>query len=253
MSSSHVQAFPEGQTEEAVLRGLARFDARFGAVQSRRCQGETNLGPTLDSYLKEERDIVSSDRGALKLLVVRDQDERAISAVGESVQHFVRRHVEPFQFEPHPAHPRLLSASTRFLGTETPRTLRIALFVSGDPDIQTIFPHVTKFTMDDHLLRLALLPQTAQKMLQMPSTAQSGLDADKLIAKVTKEIPALLAANGMNPFGQSKHHVRFYTALLGQTISVGPFAEKVLTKVEPTDIRTHLAALFAAMDWLSQA
>lgn len=253
MNSDKIQAFPEGDTEDAVLTALCSTKQCSALIESRHKpgqSGEEQQNKKLALYLRDFFDRPDSSHGCLRILIVRDQDQREIQSVVDSVANILRgvgpkARLDPrLQLVAHPHHDRV------FVAPESP-LLRLVLHVSGDPSIRRTFPAVCKLTMDDHVLGLALGPKTAQRMLAARCQLRQSLGADRLIAKVTREIPELLANNGMTPFVASKDHIRFYAALLGISTSPAVFAKTVLGSADPSELRTHFAALLAAVDALS--
>ncbi|MBL9044311.1 MAG: hypothetical protein JNM83_22060 [Myxococcales bacterium] len=240
-----IRVFAEGATEKAVVDRLAdRMLLPKKQLEVVDCGGQGSqpqlLRDNIDSFLKSQRDLPESVRGCLRILVLRDQDDGAIDSVVTSVQDVLRPYFPDVVLAPHPQHDRV------FRSLDQP-SLRAAVYVSGDAGINQYFPAVSKRTMDDCLLLLALGMETAKKMLD-PSRQ---LGADRLIAKVTREIPDLLAQNGMTPFVASKDHLRFYSALLGISTSPASFARNVIAYADLPSLRSHFAGLLAAVDALS--
>jgi hypothetical protein len=75
----------------------------------------------------------------------------------------------------------------------------------------------------------------------------------RLIEKITKEIPALLTQNGIPLRPHAKDYVRFYAAVLSLHTSPPVFAEKTLAHAKEDDIKEIFAPLLAAIQHLETA
>ncbi|NJR58658.1 MAG: hypothetical protein HC769_07200 [Cyanobacteria bacterium CRU_2_1] len=108
----------------------------------------------------------------------------------------------------------------------------------------------TKSAIDDYVLELALRPNTAAKLAKFIN-----ISPDKVIAKITQEIPDLLKANanGQDNLTEAKDYVRLYAAVLKLHTSPAVFAGKTMANADEQDIREIFQPLIAAFEFVGGA
>jgi hypothetical protein len=232
-----VYLFFEGSTEETVIKHL--FSDRKPKPISARGKGGLNV--TLISTLGP---LVSTQ--PIRCLVLRDLDAHE----GETPQRLIQS---------------LSDALSRMLTERTGAILpQFELLNSYDnvwtwsceqPDIRVAFclaayrwkPEFIKATIDDYILALSLEPSIAARLAERVEVS-----AETVIAKITQELPALLAANGIQ-LVESKDYVRLYAAVVKSHTSPAVFAQKVLSHISDEQMQHQFAALIAAMTFLEGA
>jgi hypothetical protein len=244
-----VEAFVEGATEVAVLRGLekkrllAPIDVRAGGKGQP--SGKKDLIPALRQRIGEWAKLPEGARSPLRVVVVLDQDHGTIASVVDSLREGLRvAGLAGVELAPHPQHERV------YLLTSPRPAPRLSLHVAGSPSVCEHFPALSHRSMDDDVLRLALEPATAAAMLAERHESRQRLGADRLLAKVKVELPALMLANGLEPFVFAKDHIRFYGAVLGTSTSPSAFAETVVKHASPEALQATFAPLLAACNAL---
>jgi len=252
MSLTEIEVLFEGTTEENVLNQL-RNDVTYGGAvtRSRICQqtikltsagGQGNLPRKLQAILK---DLPLSPEVTKRLLVVWDLDNHEVSARCGSVIDVVKKVAPGAYLEP------LAGFDNVYVLRSGPENLRLGLHVS----CHRYDDSFCKATTDDYVLKLALRESTASKLLEdcKRNKPDWTITSTQLINKITREIPALLKANGIPSLPEAKEFVRFYAAVLSLHTSPAVFAAKTLHHAEETDIKEIFAPLLAAIQHLETA
>lgn len=232
-----VYVFFEGSTEETVIKSM--FGDRENKPISAKGKGSLNdtlirtLGPLVDSR-------------PLRCLVLRDLDahedetpKRLTQSLGDALNRMLAQREVAVQPQP-----TLLSGYDN-----------VWTWSCEQPDIRVSFhlaayrwkPDFIKATIDNDILALALEPSVAARLAERVEVS-----ADTVIAKITQELPALLAANGIQ-LVESKDYVRLYAAVVKSHTSPAVFAQKVLSYASDGQIQTQFAALIAAKTFLEGA
>lgn len=240
-----VQAFVEGATEVAVIKGLARRGQlclpEFRAGGDKQPTGKEAVIPALQQRVREWAKLPEDARSPLRILVVLDQDTGPLASVAESVRGALRAcGLVSAELVPLPQQERV------FVLTSPSPKLRLALHIAGNPAVCQHFPALTQRSMDDDVLLLAMQRATAEGLLAARHESRRVLGVDRLLAKVGTEIPTLMQDNGLSPFVFAKDHIRFYAAVLGTSTSPAKFAEAVVEHASPEALQATFAPLVSA-------
>ena len=106
---------------------------------------------------------------------------------------------------------------------------------------------LTKCTIDDLVLRLALNQNVAANLAQRQKVDVNG---QIIIQKVTQEIPMLLRQNGFPPLSEAKDYVRLYAAVIRMHTSPPVFAANVLAGAKDHLVQQNFASIIAAIEAL---
>lgn len=240
-----IEAFVEGATEVAVLRGLRyaallpRLELRAGGQGQK--SGKEAVLAALRLKVSEWAKLPEAARSPLRILVVLDQDHGTIADGVDLVRGaLVAAGLTDAQLAQEPAQDRVY-----VLKSPSPK-LRLSLHIAGNPAVCKLFPALSQRSTDDDVLLLAMDRTTAAAMLSARHASRQKLGVDRLLEKVRTELPALMAANGLAPFLFAKDHIRFYAAVLGTSTSPAAFAETVVKHSSPEALRAGFAPLLAA-------
>lgn len=231
-----IDSFAEGPTEEKVLQ---RLEQVFGEeIRNFSCNGK-------DQVNKKLMDILGPLLGQqpIRCLILRDLDthdgetvERIVQSVTDVLQRLVRKRGfdVAVNLSPHPDCDNIFT-----LWIEQP-DLRLVLHIANFRWDSTFI----KSTIDDYILALALEPPIVAHLARsLP------IEPDKLINKITRELPDLLHTNGI-PLTEAKDYVRLYAAVIRSHTSPPVFAQKTLDAAEEVALRVRFAPLLTAFDFL---
>ncbi len=101
-----------------------------------------------------------------------------------------------------------------------------------------------KSTIDDYVLELALRENTVNRLAE-----QIRITPNNLAAKITDEMPDLLARNGIT-LVEAKDYVRIYAAITKLHTSPPVFAEKIMANADEADICEIFQPLLAAFEFV---
>lgn len=245
-----IEVFSEGKTEEQITKKLTGRRICLHKLEERGGGSDRELLRKFKLRLQEW--VRLEPRDPLRVLVMRDFDEhlgQTIEGLCDSLLNRVRQHDPSASLVPHPDHDNVFSLQTGLGG------LSLALHVATDRYLADF----AKTTIDDYVLRLALLPTTVEILLQQareggersnPRRAWSAT-RDGWIEKVRREVPALLENNGIPRLREAKQYLRFYSVLMQEHTSPATFAPKIVEHAREDDIREVFAALLAAIQLLS--
>jgi hypothetical protein len=259
----------EGKTEESVLEALTN-DVTQGdkVVRNKICTSKLNPIIVADKKTGKEKtgqdaipekiaevlkDLPFQPDRILRVLVIWDQDSKNHSARCDSVLGVVRKFAKNARLEKLPGYNNV------YVLHDGPYNLRLTLYIASecwDPSLQKTASEqneIQKTTTDDYVLKLALKDSIASSLLASKKKPDWKITTEKLIEKVTKEIPELLKQNGIPPLSDAKEYVRFYAALLSLPTSPAIFAAKTLAHADTSDIEEVFASLIAAIKHLESA
>jgi len=232
-----IHYFYEGKTEKEVLGGLKKFSGSEWKPHDAEGKGNLNqkivdiLGPMLGQE-------------PIRGLILRDLDshdgetmERIVQGVtGALKKAFDSRKLESslVRLNQHPGHNNVFTLDIEQLDFHL--ALHIAVYRWREDFI--------KSTIDDYILDLALNPVTAGHLAQ-----KLGITGERLIHKMTIEIPDLLKKNGIT-LAEAKDYVGLYAAVIKKHTSPPVFAKKTMANAEETQLRQVFAPLLAAIDFV---
>jgi hypothetical protein len=266
MDLTTIEVLFEGATEEKVLAQLCKeIKHESRVVREKIChqtlkptsaKGQGGIPSELDRIL---RNLPLVENPPHRLLIVWDRDNKDHSARCNSVLSVVRRFASEARLEK-------LSFDNVYILHDGPDNLRLALCIASDCcdlPFDVVNRETTteetrtgrKATTDDYVLKLALRESTASRLLtyQKKKRPDWKITTEKLIEKITKEIPELLMRNGIPLLPDAKEYVRFYAAILSLHTSPPVFAETTLAHANEDDIKEVFAPLLAAIQHLESA
>lgn len=246
-----IDVFSEGATEKGVVEKLCSRGICPYSLTERGGDGDPAFLRKLRLQLRNWVEQGQSE--PLRVLVLRDWDKhtgKTTDDLCKSVLDIVRQYRPEAELIPHANHDNVFSC-------QTDGGLSVSLHLAT----RFYAAHFVKATIDDYVLELALLPATAERLLEssrergqrQKPTREWPISAAVLIEKVTREIPELLQKNRIPQLLEAKEYVRFYAALLQKHSSPATFAAKVQEHADEQDIRTVFAPLMAAAQFLETA
>ncbi len=240
-----IDAFVEGATEVAVIRTLADRELltrpTFRTGDKGQAVGKEAVLNELKLRIAEWAKLPAAARSPLRIVVVLDQDDATLSSISDSLRGALRAAgLGSAELEPLPGHERALVLQPSLA------PLSLSLHIAGSPAVCDFFPALSRRSIDDDVLRLAMDPATAEAMLAERHESRRVLGTERLLAKVKTELPALLAQNGLAPFVFAKDHIRFYAAVLGISTSPAAFAQTVVKHARQEALASTCAPLLAA-------
>ncbi len=247
-----IAVYSEGATEKNVVAKLHERGLTVPVVEERGGDGEKNMMRKLRLAVRAWVESSKTSREALRILVLRDLDThegKTIDDICKSTIDVIRPYDRNAQLLPPETHGNVFA-----LKTELP-DLQLALHIAN----QCYLESFVKATIDDYVLKLAMLESTATALLQNKKEAGTRqkpnrdwqIDAPALQRKIMEEIPQLLRQNKIPAMLEAKEYVRFYSTLLQEGLSPATFAGKVLAHAEEHDIRAVFAPLLTAIQIVS--
>jgi len=237
-----IHAFPEGQTEENILKKIGKIDGE-AFITCHPAKGKDNVNRKLTEIIGPK--LLKSE--PIRCLVLRDLDGHEGETVGtvrQSVADALRRefdrrglHAAPMKLIRHADHDNVFTMAT------TDPDFRLALHIA----VYKWKESFIKSTIDDYVLALALNRTTAERLAD-----KLALDGGGLIHKIEHELPDLLARNGIR-LEEAKDYVRLYAAVIKTHTSPPVFASKTMANAEDGLIRAAFSPLLAAVDFLRRA
>jgi hypothetical protein len=234
-----VHAFYEGPTEEKVLSRLSellgiQFD-HHTPKPGQEGNDRTGKGKLVSKVLNIVTPLLNEE-DVVRVLIMRDVDSgERLDSVLDGLQTNLSGRFDNLTFQSPPGF------SSIAIGNAT--NLKLALHLAD----HSCMPGCSKTTMDDHILQLALLEETASRLL--PANAKQ-VSPDRLLAKVREEIPQILVANGFH-LTEAKDYVRLYSAVVQMHTSPPAFAARVLANSTRESILSQFAPLIAAIEALT--
>lgn len=238
-----IDAFPEGQTEVAVIEAICQRDkhqSRGNAIYCHPVRGKQGIRRTFLEIVPPKL----PKRQPVRCLIFRDLDSHdgeTIEIIEQSVTDMLKQAFRKMEFDEsiidlrrHPDHDNVFTV------------------VSPQPDFRFAL-HVAehrwkddfiKSTIDDYVLSLALNAATAESMAR-----KLGINGERLVHKITKELPDLLIQNGI-PLKEAKDYVRLYAAVIKSHTSPPVFAGKTMANAEDDLLCEVFAPLKAALDFV---
>lgn len=235
----------EGQTEEKVCRKIAEI-LQLSDTDFTSSNGKKNLHNLTRTKLRENL-LKNQPFGLLILQDLDSHDEETEEKILQSQTDLLQRFfderqitTDPFNFERNPTHPNVHTISIPDLD------FCLVLHIATKRWHQNFI----KSTIDDYVLELALRPDTVEKLAE-----SIPISPDKVIAKITQEIPDLLKANanGQDNLTEAKDYVRLYAAVLQLHTSPAVFAGKTMANAAEQDIRDVFQPLFTAFEFVGGA
>ncbi len=166
------------------------------------------------------------EKKPIRCLVLRDLDahdgetpERIVQSLSDALRRmFAERGVQGVSpdLQPLSAHPNV------FVWASAQPDIRVALHIAD----YCWNPAFSKATIDDYILGLALEPAIASELAK-----KIAIDRDRLITKITEELPAFLSQNGIQ-LVEAKDYVRLYAAVIKADTLPPVFAEKTLSHAD---------------------
>ena len=230
-----VYVFFEGKTEQEVVKKVLPEQVNDVPTCGKKDINK-KLVQTLGPLLVEEKPI--------RCLVLRDLDahdgetpERIVQSLSDALRcMFEERPVQGVSpdLQPLSAHPNV------FVWASAQPDIRVALHIANYQWKEDFI----KATIDDYILNLALEPDIARALAK-----KIAIDPDRLITKITEELPALLSQNGIQ-LVEAKDYVRLYAAVIKAHTSPSVFAERTLSHADGDTISRTFAPLLAAYEYL---
>lgn len=238
--TNKVFVFREGQTEEKVINRLGglinniELDCRpkaGGKHQINRTIVKT-LGPNIESE-------------PVRCLILRDldmHDGETIDGIVQSTQDAIQQMFQQRGVAAQCKLNQLQNTPNVFVYVNKELDFRLALHIADYRQNQQFI----KATIDDYILRLALEPNIA---IELAKSQRLNIDSQRLITKITQEVPQLLHANGIE-LSEAKDYIRIYAAIIKTHTSPPVFAEKTLSHADSAAISTVFQAMIAAIESL---
>ena len=252
MTKPKIDVFSEGKTEKNISEQLARHGVLTEEFEERGGGGEKTMMTNFRLRLREWVKLQTDQRTSLRILLLRDLDMhegKTIEDVCKSTINIVCHHDSTAKLASHPTHENVFVLKTEMEG------LHLALHIASKRYMDSF----VKATIDDYVLRLAVLEKTVKALLQQ--NRESGekqnpkrtweIEEVAFINKVLVEIPALLSANKIPPLMEAKDYIQFYATLLQAHSSPATFAGKALSHADVQDIREVFASLLSTIQLLS--
>lgn len=233
-----VYVFFEGATEDNVVGKVCQAIAHKRIQACGKGSINTKLRTTLGPLVGPE---------PIRGLVLRDLDahdgetlESIVQSLSDTLHRmFEERGVQGVSpnLEPLSEHPNV------FVWESAQPDIRVALHIANYRWKQDFI----KATIDDYVLALALKPSVAEALVQSQNLV---IAPERLIEKVTQEIPTLLDTNGIRLI-EAKDYVRLYAAVIKAHTSPSVFAQKTLSHAGDATIKATFAPLLAACEYLN--
>ena len=242
-----IAVYSEGATEKNVIAKLCERKLIAPDLEERGGDGEKTMMRKLRLAVRAWYESAKTPRKDLRILVLRDLDtheKKTIDVICKSTADVIRTYDSSAQLLPHETYVNVFVLKTELA------SLQLVLHIASQPYLESF----AKATIDDYVLKLALLETTAKALLQNKKEAGMQknpkrdwqIDAPALQKKVIEEIPTLLSQNKIPALIEAKEYVRFYATLLQEHSSPATFAGKVLAHAEEKDIREVFAPLLAS-------
>ncbi|NJO46290.1 MAG: hypothetical protein HC835_12015 [Oscillatoriales cyanobacterium RM2_1_1] len=239
-----ILVFGEGSTEEKVCKKVAELSGYQAQYIS--CGGTGQLNTTvinrISPLLQEQEPVyciilrdLDAHMGETQTSIfqsISDALQRGLNAIGVQVDT-----PQMIQDSTHVNVYRLMMPDLKF---------RLAVHLATKRWHECFI----KSTIDDYVLELALRQNTVIELAKKVS-----IPPDRLIAKITEEIPALLRsnANGIDDLTEAKDYVRLYAAVVKSATSPAVFAERTMAKAQEADICEIFQPLIAAFEFVGGA
>ncbi|WP_028458735.1 hypothetical protein [Chloroflexus sp. Y-396-1] len=230
-----IQVFAEGKTEEKVIEKLKQFfpGRTFETID---CKGKNNINSRIDDELGPD-----IGQQPVRALILRDKDpnettKQVVQSVNNGLGGLLNQRGinTSLQFQ------RVAGVWNAFVWNAASLDFRLAIHIASRRSL----PGLTKYTIDDLVLQLALDQNVAAHLAQRQKVNVNG---QVIIQKVTQEIPTLLQQNGFPPLSEAKDYVRLYAAVIRMHTSPPVFAEKVLASANNHLLQQNFASIIAAI------
>lgn len=234
-----IWVFPEGKTEEKVIEKVRQVidGCDFQVVE---CDGKSQINAKLSSTLSPLLD------QPLRCLILRDLDSHAnetVLSLAQGVSNALQKMFAERKVQASPALKPLDSYDNILIWQSNAEPyFRLALHIAT----YRWNPQFIKSTIDDYVLDLALRPEIVTALC---SSQKLTIERDRLIAKITDEIPQIVQNNGI-PLEEAKDYVRLYAAVIKTHTSPPVFAGKALAHTDPSTFQDTFKSLFAAVEYL---
>jgi len=230
-----ILVFAEGKTEEKVIERLKQFFPGF-AFQTFDCKGKDKINSEIVTKLGP---LVGQQ--PVRALILRDKDSgETIARIIQSVDNGLKGILKQRGINTSLQFQRVTGVWNAFVWDAPSIDFRLVIHIASRRSLSGL----TKCTIDDLVLRLALNQNVAANLAQRQSLNVRG---QVIIQKVTQEIPALLQRNGFPPLSEAKDYVRLYAAVLRMHTSPPVFAANVLAGAKDHLVQQNFASIIAAI------
>ncbi|PDW02159.1 hypothetical protein [Candidatus Viridilinea mediisalina] len=239
----NVYAFYEGSTEANVVKKVVEKVRRGVAITPPEARGKDQINHQLTSTLAP----LLEEPQSTACLVLRDLDaheDETPERIVQSLSNALRRMLSKRGFDVMPDLQPLAAYEHVFVWASAQPALRVALHIAT----YRWKAEFIKATIDDYILGLALEPAIAAALAESQHLL---IDADRLVMKITQELPELMLQNGIQ-LVEAKDYVRLYAAVIKMHTAPPVFAEKTLSHASDAKIRATFAPLLAALDFLGE-
>lgn len=234
-----IYMFPEGQTEETVLRKLCEI--RGVTKQPFPARGKGNINTVIVDTISP---VISSESPPpIRCLVLRDLDghdgetpDRLVQSLTDALDRMLGKRgikVKP-TFSPLPGYENQVFVCA--IGDRLRVALHIATYRWCD--------NFQKSTIDDYVLDLALEDSVVKHFAK-----ELRIKPENVVKKIRHELPDLMKTNGIT-LNEAKDYIRMYAAVVKVHTSPAVFAQNVLAHADNDRTVAVFRSVVAALDSL---